>query len=83
MSIEFKWDDIVLSLCSGGIVVDDSSIDFIVIGGLLEEIDSESLDSGGFGGSDDSQPMCIDNDGVFSSNVLDDVINIWGKVVEI
>lgn len=78
MSIELKWDDIVLSLWSGCVVVNDSSVDLVTIDALFEEIDSESLYSGSFSRSDNSQPMSIDNKSIFSSNVFDNIINIRG-----
>lgn len=79
IGIELERDDIVLSLCSGCVVVDDSSVDFIPIiriNSLFEQVDSEPLNSGGFGRSYDSQPMCVDNDGILGSDIFDDVINV-------
>jgi len=67
-----------LCLCSGCVVVDDRSVDFIPINSrsLFEQVDSEPLDSGGFGRSYNSQPMCVDNDGILGSDIFDDVINV-------
>ena len=78
MSIELKWDDIVLSLWSGCVVVNDSSVDLVTIDALFEEIDSEPLYSSSFSRSDNPQPMSIDNKSIFSSNVFDNIINIRG-----
>ena len=78
MSIELKWDDIVLSLWSRCIIVNDSSVDLVTIDALFEEIDSESLYSSSFSRSDNPQTMSIDNKSIFSSNVFDNIINIRG-----
>ena len=78
IGIELERDDVILSLCSGSVVVDDRSVDFIPINSrsLFEQVYSEPLDSGGFSGSYDSQPMCVDNDGILDSDVFDDVIYV-------
>lgn len=76
MSIELKWDNIVLSLWCGCIIVNDSSVDLVTINSLFEEIDSESLYSSSFSRSYYSQSMSIDNKSIFSSNIFDNIINI-------
>lgn len=67
-----------MCLCSGCVVVDDCSVDLIPISidSLFEQVDSEPLHRGGFGGSYNSQPLCVNNDGILGSDVFYDVINI-------
>ncbi len=84
MCIELEWDDIVLRLCSGCVILDDSPINLIPSrDALFKQVDSESLYSSSFCWSDNPQPMCIDNNSILGSDKFDNVINIRWDVVEV
>ena len=84
IGIQFKGRDEVLVLNSFGVEVKNSSVDLVVVVRLFaEEVDSEPLDVGCFGGANNSQPTCILYDGILSSQVLDDIFDVGWDGVEV
>ncbi len=49
LGVEFKGYDNVFGVDGLSIEVENGSVDLVVVGLLLKEVDSESLNGGGFG----------------------------------